>query len=122
MANPPPRPGFLPYYANNSPVPEYNKAVPPGSATYVNFSTMYNNPAAVNPSYPVNQGDPQKSITTNTEARSIYQYYTDTNSTIKSIGRGLPIQNFGSYRTMYAFQQGMYAAGAQGRPFYSFQG
>jgi hypothetical protein len=115
-------PGFIPYYDNKSPVPAYNKAVPPGSATYVNFSTMYNNPANVNPSYPVNQGDPQKSITTNTEARAVYQYYTDTNSTIKSLNNGTPIQNFGSYRTMYAFQQGMNAAGAQGRPFYSFQG
>lgn len=112
--------GQIPYYSNNSPVAPYNLAVGPGAATYANFSTTYANPQFVNPNYPVNQGDPQKSITQNIEARSVYQYYTTANSSIAGVNNGTPYKSFGSFREMYAFQQGMNAAGAQAKPFYNF--
>lgn len=86
------------------------------------YSTLINNPGLVNTSFPQKQGSNTSQIQNNTQARSIYQYYTNVNSTIAGSGQPAPYKTFKSHAERLAFIQGQIAAGNQGKPFYSFLG
>jgi hypothetical protein len=102
------------YYLDGSPVAPYTDPKNP------NYSTLIANPGLVNTSFPIKQGSNTSQIQYNRQGSSVYQYYTQTNSTIAASGKYVPYNTFKSHAERLAFIQGQIAAGNQGKPFYSF--
>lgn len=86
------------------------------------YLSTISTPGLLNTSYPIQQGSFDSRIQSNREARSVYQYYSQTNSTIAGASKKMPFKTFKSHAERLAYIQGMIAAGGQGKPFYSFLG
>lgn len=112
-----------PLDSSGSRYPNFYSPVPP----YTNPKNPYylstiSTPGLLNTSFPVQQGSFDSRIQVNREARSVYQYYTQANSTIAGSSQRMPYKTFKSHAERLAFIQGQIAAGGQGKPFYSFLG